>query len=793
MSKIKQAPFTPESAPLFTKEAAYAHPASDSPPHSDNQSSPLVSETPVVDEQWLAGYTLTSLIEIPFAHKWTIVSCFIVSLLVGWGTLLVWPRSYESVAQLMFLVGRENVALDPTATTSPTLLLQKTLEEDVNSALEVLSSRQVAEMVVDRLGVDPILAGALPSHAGSVQPVEIKSQLQQAVGAIDEAVDVALTATGLRDELSDRELAVMRLRNAVEFSAPKRSTAIAIRATSKTPEMAQAIARTTVECFLEKHSEVTRTKGSSEFFVGQSAEANRRLEEVIQQREEFMREHKVVSLEAKREMLKSQLAAIEQELFTASGQLEQFLAETKTLDAALQLLAETVVSGKQEASDSTWSAMRQRVYELELQEESESALYTDGNPLLERTRDQLDGARRILMEFQSNRVDENTTLNPLRQRLNEESQLLQARIAGLRSIIPEKEKHKRQVEQQIDELLGYESELTRLDREVAVFSETLKMLRGKEEETRVIDGLQEQGITNVSLFQPATLVERAVSPNKRLLAVAFAMVGLFGGIALAFVRDANSTKLRTAEQVELALQTPVVGKVARSSAVRSKRAIKKNRVAEPLVGECQEILSEVLLSRRGDGQSFSLGVIGIEPGCGASTLATALAITSSKDFHIRTTLVDADSQQRTISRNFGLRDAPGLAELVGGDASPTECIQRRSNSDLQLVSFSATGSLPGGPRPTSKAIHSALLQFQHTADLVIVDLPAASSPGQPIAIARHLDYLLVVVASQTTDSKKAKKLLRQMTDGHAKIVGIVLNKSNTYLPGFIAALLGAEA
>ena len=54
----------------------------------------------------------------------------------------------------MIRVGRESVSLDPTATTGATLMLQKTQEEEVISALEVLNSRHVAETIVDKLGVD---------------------------------------------------------------------------------------------------------------------------------------------------------------------------------------------------------------------------------------------------------------------------------------------------------------------------------------------------------------------------------------------------------------------------------------------------------------------------------------------------------------------------------------------------------------------------------------------------------------------------------------------------------------
>ncbi|HAC92170.1 MAG TPA: hypothetical protein DCF63_16320, partial [Planctomycetaceae bacterium] len=253
----------------------------------------------------LHSLPLLNLIEIPFARKYTVFTCLVGSILAGWLAIIVWPRTYVSHAELLFQVGRESVALDPTVTTSQTLLLQKSQEEDVNSALQILQSRQVLEMVVDKLGEDPILDGYLPSEGQAHAPSTIKQVVRSARNALDSVI----SASGLRDNISNREMAVMELVGAIDYEAPKKSTVITVEAVAKSPEMAQAIAQTVVNSFQTLHQQTMQTKGSLGFFVSQTELATKRLLEAQEKKRAFLEERNVGSIEAKQEILKDQLTS----------------------------------------------------------------------------------------------------------------------------------------------------------------------------------------------------------------------------------------------------------------------------------------------------------------------------------------------------------------------------------------------------------------------------------------------------------------------------------------------------
>ncbi|MGE0757930.1 MAG: GumC family protein [Pirellulaceae bacterium] len=740
------------------------------------------------------GVHLLSYLEVPFVHKRIIAGCIVGSLLAGWLALLVWPRKYESEARLLIRVGRESVSLDPTATTSQTLMLQKTQEEEVNSTLEVLSSRRVAERVVDELGEDAVLAGALPSAEETASATGWKQTVKQHIkNYLIRPLDVILVHTGIRDVISNRELAVMQLQKSVNIYAPKKSTVVTVRAESKTPAMARAIVQSLTNNFLDQHLDISRTEGSQEFFYRQSQTSLERLDELIDRKNAYLQEHKIVSIDANRGMLTQQLAAIDHDLILARGELEQALAEVEDLKEKAAIAPEEIVAAKDAQSDMTWSGMRQRVYELELLEMSLAAMSTAEHPRLAQVREQLQGARDVLARLQSERVNQSTTPNPAKRRMEEDLQRQQTKTAGLRSLIAEKLQQRGSVEREVRALLDHERTMTRMDRDIALLETSLRLLRDKQEEARVIDELKSQRISNISVFQPATFVERAVSPQKKVLAAAFVLLGLVGGLGLAYLREWNSETLRTADHVESKLGLPVLADIPRfrrRGSLAPWERLAKNSI---LRATCRSVLSEMLLSRRlpapCDTRGRSIGILAVADGCGASTFAAALAITASEDGGLRTTLIDADLRNRSVSGTFGLNGAPGFLELLSGEANSEECVHRMEERPLELISSSAR-SAGSGWAADPRAARGVLAEIQQDCDLVILDLPPASRPDQAMSMAPHLDQVLIVVESERTDVTHVHRLVQRLTASDTEILGIVLNKTRSYMPRLMRRLMG---
>ncbi len=743
------------------------------------------------------GVTLSDYIELPFIHWRLIVGCFLASIVVAILAMILWPRAYESEAKLLITVGRESVGLDPTATTSQTLMLQKTQEEEINSALEVLSSRQVAELVVDKLSVDSILSGYLPESGGASESTGLLGQLKATAVSVKDAFEGALLGIGVKDPISSRERAVRKVTQSVSIFAPKRSTAITIHAVAKSPEMAQALAAATTYGFLDRHQSVNFNEGSRRFFLEQSEGIEKKLDRLLSERSEFMRDSKVVSTEDQRRMLTDQMGSAERDILVARGELKQAQAEIEDLVVKASQTAEEIVAQKDEQTDQTWSGMRQRVYELEIIEQSFASMYSDDNPKLINARQQLDGARQILEDLDKDRTNRSLTPNPVRIGIEHELQQLQTRTVGLKSMLAEKEKQREELNAQIDELLRFELKLNEMNRNVALLENSLGALKSKLEEARVIDELQAEHISNVSIYQPASLVERPISPQKPLIAVTFPVLGLMVGLGLALIREFGNPTLRTVWHVQALSGSSLLAAIPFYRQARGLRAaIDQGHTVLPET-QCHEILSEVVLATADatDLRGKAVGVLGVDAGCGASSLAAALAMTSSRSLNLQTLLVDADAKQASVTQAFkrpGTVKSRSEEELEIDDHQSARSIRNNraewNTCDVDVLGIDTESNrhlLNADPETFSER----LAEYRRDYDLIVVDLPPASRPDRTSGIARQLDYLLVVIESEKTEQTQANRLIHRLSS-QPNGFSVVLNKVRRRLPKFLAGLVG---
>ncbi|MFK7734809.1 MAG: GumC family protein [Pirellulaceae bacterium] len=728
-------------------------------------------------------------LEIPLMHKRLVLGCFIASLFLGWLGLLFWPRKYESESKLVVKVGRESVSLDPTATTSQTLMLQKTQEEEINSALEVLSSRQVAEQTVESLGAGNVIEGVLPEVSGG-EASALQDVVEAVTGYAKGAAFVVLYALGIKDDISDRELAVREVQGSVDIFAPKKSTVITVHAESKTPEMAQAIARQVVDGFLDQHRRVSQTEGSREFFLQQSNTVEQEVQAWMKKRSSFMKERNIVSIDANRALLKEQLTSLDRDSASAKEEYEKAQAESKDILEKLSSTDDEIVASRLGGSDMTWSGMRQKVYELEIQEKRYSSLYTDEHELLVQTREQLEGAREILGKMQSERTDSSTTPNPAKKRMEEELQKQQTKMVGLESALGEIQRQRSVTEAGISELLEFERLMVEMDREISIKEGSLRLLRSKLEEARVIEALQQQHISNISVFQPATFVERPVSPQKKLLVAGFAFLGLCTGLGLAFLKNISNSRLRSPGDIENQLDVPVIAVVPESRKLsHSRQAVFRDKQINHAV---RRLVSDILLGHASvSGRAYTLGVVSVGEGAGSTTLASQLALVSSDECDLKTIIVDADSRRRSLSKSFGLNGAPGLIELVSGDASHDECLQQGNRSKLGII---ACSSMHNDTRMQNRPgeLAAALSAYRGSCDLLVVDLPPADQPDHATGLAAHLDGLLLVVESEETEAVEAERVVNRLLATEANLLGVVLNKQRRYLPKAFQSIFRAD-
>ena len=219
-----------------------------------------------------------------------------------------------SSVKLLVRMGRENVALDPTATTGTTVSKYLTHETEINTLREVLWSERIAELVAEDLG----LYAAVPETAWPLS-------LRWTSGAKTE-----------RTVNERQRLAVRKLLDAVSVSSPAKSSVIKIECAANRPELAQQIADSWAKIFLREHLRVTRTSGSYKFFCEQVASLEGQLEKTTKELKDIKNKTGLVTVAGQQKILEDQMIAIRalkiQNEASMSSHLGKIRAVNKTID-----------------------------------------------------------------------------------------------------------------------------------------------------------------------------------------------------------------------------------------------------------------------------------------------------------------------------------------------------------------------------------------------------------------------------------------------------------------------------
>ncbi|RMF42655.1 MAG: hypothetical protein D6753_06970 [Planctomycetota bacterium] len=740
-------------------------------------------------------------LELLFKYKVTIGAAVVCSMLVAWAAIVLWPRSYESEARLLLRVGNENVGIDPTVTSRQTLIMERSTEEEINSALALLSSRGMAERIVDVLGPETILEGRLLEDADGTAEGPAGEQrsevLAPIVATLESAKDLlfqGLVAAGIKQPLSQRETAIRELQKNVRISAPRESTVISVYCLSPTPDAARRIAQTYTDEFIRRRLDIVYTGGAREFFHRQIDALETRLEQALAYRASFLQEHQLVSVDSNLQVLTGQLDLVEQDILTAESDLRQAQAEVADLRIRIDETDDEIVAEKESVFDETWSGMRQTVYDLELRERDLAAKFADTYPPLQQVREQLEGARKILEKIQEERVNRNTTPNPIKLRLVTDLQVLENRAVGLASRIEQKRAQRARLLERINELHEISQELARMDRQIAVMERTLSDLKDKLEQARLIEELQQNEISSVSVLQPATRVERPAVPNKKMLAALILFLGTAAGMAIALIRESTGNRVRAASQLQRAGWT-VLADIPRLSPLAG---LKTDRVGGErivravgyLAPRVEPVLATMLMHNPGgDAETEIWGVLGDPTGAGATTVLEAMGLVAGRHAVGRTLLVDADFAGRSLTRQFAPDAEVGLQELAGGNVEHDQCIVATAlGTDLLPAGSSneSTAPMPGPQAFNPLDVMAALERFRHQYDVILVDLPAADRAEASLKLAHHLDGVIVVVEHERTGIESLERLRIALG---SRLAGCILNKRREYIPRVVRRLL----
>jgi capsular exopolysaccharide synthesis family protein len=321
-------------------------------------------------------------------------------------------------------------------------------------------------------------------------------------------------------------------------------------------------------------------------------------------------------------------------------------------------------------------------------------------------------------------------------------------------------------------------------------------LNALEREAEALRGLQKAVLERAQTTAAQTAIER---PDARVLSVAtlpatpsFPKVTLFvaaavvlgllfGLLVIWFLEQADST-IRSGDEVRSALSLPNLALVP----MLRRGLLGRHRVEDYVVRKPLSPFAESMRTLRaalwlGAEPPRVVVITAARPGEGKTTTSVALARSAAMNGE-RVLLIDCDVRQPSIGRIFRAEGAPGVTDLLLGQAVLERIIRRDHLSSLDYIPAGAAEIHSLGLF-MSEAMAGLLDRVRRDYDLIVLDAPPALAMADARVVARLADATLLCVKWRDTPRSVVRNSLGLLEDAHARIVGACLTQVDAKVHG----------
>jgi succinoglycan biosynthesis transport protein ExoP len=282
---------------------------------------------------------------------------------------------------------------------------------------------------------------------------------------------------------------------------------------------------------------------------------------------------------------------------------------------------------------------------------------------------------------------------------------------------------------------------------------------------------QTRGAYNISLVDPATVPSSPSSPRTEINIAMGIIVGLIGGLGLAFLFENLDTKLYTTEQIEAIMPWSTLGYIPKAQKKQTK--IMNGNSPE---GEAFRRLRTSLLVSNHEVPFRVLLVTSAEPGEGKSTIVANLAYTIAQ-LGLSVVIVDGDLRLPTLHKIFNISNEFGLSNLLQQKITLTKAIQATCTPQVHVLT---SGPRPHNPVEMLSSDHMAAIikELRQQFDLVLIDTPAVLAVTDALVLAPFVDGIIFVVGRAQAKLETVQSAQQQLDGINATPIGIVINRTS---------------
>lgn len=271
---------------------------------------------------------------------------------------------------------------------------------------------------------------------------------------------------------------------------------------------------------------------------------------------------------------------------------------------------------------------------------------------------------------------------------------------------------------------------------------------------------------------PAAVPTSPVGPRTTANTALGIMAGLGIGAALALLRTALDTRIRTADDLD-DLGLPLLGDIAFDSDAAAHPLIVRDHAGSAR-SEAFRALRTNVQFLRSDGPR-TLVVTSARPSEGKTTTTANLAVAMSQS-GLRVAVVDADLRRPNLANVMGVEGAAGLSDLLVGRAELEDVLQEWGEDGLHVL---PAGTIPPNPSELlgSEAMERVLDVLTDRFDVVLLDTPPVLAVTDASILSALVPTTLLVSAAGQTKRTEVRLATEALDRVGRQASGVVLTKT----------------
>lgn len=339
---------------------------------------------------------------------------------------------------------------------------------------------------------------------------------------------------------------------------------------------------------------------------------------------------------------------------------------------------------------------------------------------------------------------------------------------------------KTKLNKRVSSMPSTQQEVLRFSRDVESGRAIYLQLLNRQQELNIA---KSSAIGNVRIIDEAVTDPKAVKPQKILIVAIGLILGLFVSLGIVFIKTFLRRGIESPEQLE-ELGINVYASVPISEWQMKNTSGGKGKRKGPnillAVENPADLAIEAIRSLRTslhfamiEAKNNVLMISGATPNAGKTFVSTNLAMTIASTGK-KILFIDADMRKGYVHKILGGNNLKGLSELLSGQASLAEIVEKTINGEFDFIS---RGQTP--PNPAELLMHPRFEEMITWAtknyDLVIIDTPPILAVTDAAIIGRYSGTTLLVARFEINTPKELLVSSKRFEQSGVSVRGCILN------------------